>query len=147
MIVDLVPRIKASVDVSTGRQIHRNSMLTRTMKFYNRTCCLFVVLCSVAASVLLTSCSGTNDASQKVLTSEGVITGPDFRRCMSPCCGGWFITIDGKQYRFLEFPQGTDPSLPPNTLEEYPVEVKLIWEPNERACGEDLINVLAIRRE
>jgi hypothetical protein len=60
-----------------------------------------------------------------VYKSTGTITGPDMRMCPSPCCGGWFIIIDGLTYEFDTLPVNSDISLGKET---FPLAVKLDWE-------------------
>lgn len=63
-------------------------------------------------------------ASRKQRIWEGVVSGPDFRMCPSPCCGGWIIMIDSAYYTFSDFPasSGIDPS-----REKFPLNVELTW--------------------
>ena len=68
--------------------------------------------------------------------SIGVITGPDLRACA--CCGGYLITIEGKQYRIWEFP--ADHDLVFNSMENFPMTVRLDWEPAPQQCiGDEII--------
>ena len=102
--------------------------------------------------MLLVSCSGStgsgDDSTGQEWRSHGEITGIDVRRCAHPCCGGWYIAIDGTKYRFLKFPDGSNPSLQNYRPEDFPIPVKLNWESAAReGCAEDLITVLAIERD
>lgn len=68
--------------------------------------------------------------------SIGVITGPDLRACA--CCGGYLITIDGTQYRIWEFP--ADHELVLDSMENFPMTVRLDWEPAPQPCiGDEII--------
>jgi hypothetical protein len=60
-----------------------------------------------------------------VYKSTGSISGPDLRMCPSPCCGGWFIIIDGLIYEFDTLPVNSDINLEKET---FPLAVKLDWE-------------------
>ena len=82
--------------------------------------------------VFFTACSEevTNDFSD-----IGIITGEDMRRCM--CCGGWFININSETYRFTELPDDSDLDL---FSEEFPLQVKVDWAPDENSClGDEII--------
>lgn len=61
---------------------------------------------------------------RRLRVSEGVVTGPDFRMCPSPCCGGWIIIIDSTNYTFSDFPQTStiDP-----TTQKFPLQVEVVW--------------------
>lgn len=112
-----------------------------------------LVCCVLGTSLFLASCSGTNDATDDAILIEwmgkGSITGFDARRCASPCCGGWFIQIDGRRHRFLAFPEGTDSTLQTYRSEDFPIPVVLIWtsDSTEQKCTHDLITIQAIARE
>lgn len=56
--------------------------------------------------------------------SKGIVTGPDYRMCPSPCCGGWILIIDSVTYTFSSFPDhsGIDP-----TIQKFPLNVYLRW--------------------
>jgi hypothetical protein len=74
--------------------------------------------------------------------AKGVITGPDYRKCM--CCGGWFITIDSKDYFFWSVPAHSKLDLENET---FPLKVKLDWKPAANTCGGNRIEVLRIKKE
>lgn len=73
--------------------------------------------------------------------SKGVITGPDFRKCI--CCGGWFIGIGGETYRFYELPSESDLDLENSA---FPIEVKLNWHKKANACMSDEIIIEVVER-
>ena len=106
---------------------------------------LHTVLLSAIAALLLVSCSNSNDPSANRI-SRGVITGPDYRKCSNICCGGWFIEIEGKEYRFLELPPGSNVPLLENN---YPIPVKLAWSPASEGadCYSPVIVVHSIAGE
>jgi hypothetical protein len=67
----------------------------------------------------------------------------DYRKCSS--CGGWFITIDGGQYRFFALPADngginleTDPR---------PINVSLNWHLDTEAASTEVIKIDAIRKD
>ncbi|MCB0711451.1 MAG: hypothetical protein KDD67_03885 [Ignavibacteriae bacterium] len=104
----------------------------------------FALLGTLLSSVLLATCSGITGENT---ISNGTITGPDYRRCVSPCCGGWFIEIEGETWRFLELPEGSGINL---NVENLPMEVTLNWRVSdlqkEHACGSQVITVDAIKK-
>ena len=69
--------------------------------------------------------------------SVGTITGPDLRDCL--CCGGYFIDIGKKTYRFY------NEELPPGSLNFdladviFPLKVRVRWELKEDGCMGDEI--------
>lgn len=74
---------------------------------------------------------------------RGVITGIDYRKCIHPCCGGWYIKIGEDTLRAPELPSEFA-----NTLdsEDFPLPVCLRWQPYADPCMGDEITVTAIRR-
>jgi hypothetical protein len=77
--------------------------------------------------------------------SIGIITGPDFRLCPSPCCGGWFIKIDSLTYEFDFLPANSDINLQKET---FPLVVKLDWQlSNTIQCPDRRITIQKIARE
>jgi len=101
----------------------------------------------VLAATILAACSQSNDTTSPHYRSEGLITGVDARRCVSPCCGGWFITIDNTQYRFLSLPEGSTLDLNRTELNDFPIPVLLDWEAAPEQCAQDKIIVTAIQRK
>ena len=95
----------------------------------------------------MASCTGTTDGNT---LSHGRITGPDYRRCANPCCGGWFIEIGGKTWRFLELPPGNDLDLNSLDMSDFPIDVTLYWRvsdfQHQYGCADGLITVDAIRK-
>ena len=82
---------------------------------------IFMLLIS---ALLLFSCEKTK------YENNGTITGADMAMCA--CCGGYFITIDGTQYRFEKT------ELPDNFTfkdNELPLKVELNWKLNEETCS------------
>jgi len=75
-------------------------------------------------SLLLLSCEKTK------YEYNGTITSADMALCA--CCGGYFITIEGIQYRFEKT------ELPDNFTfndAELPLKVELNWELNKEICS------------
>lgn len=71
----------------------------------------------------------------KFLSSVGMITGPDLRMC--PCCGGWYIRIDGLSYEFDSLPADSKINL---QTEKFPVTVKIDWQLSDlTACPDKRI--------
>jgi hypothetical protein len=77
--------------------------------------------------------------------STGSITGPDYRMCPSPCCGGWFINIDNLLYEFDSLPSNSNIILEKET---FPLAVKLDWQLlNTIECPNKRITILRIAKE
>jgi len=86
--------------------------------------------------LLFCSCEKTN------YKSTGTITGADMAMCA--CCGGYFIDIEGTQYRFekSELPAGFT-----FNDEQLPFSVELDWELKAEACtGFNWIKISKIRK-
>ena len=101
---------------------------------------------SLLVLMLLAGCSGTTESGGQDFMATGTITGPDMRRCVHPCCGGWFIEIEGKRYRFFELPEGSGINL---NSEHLPIDVELNWTAFEGAlkeCAGDAITITAIEK-
>jgi hypothetical protein len=75
---------------------------------------------------------------------EGKITGFDYRKCFSPCCGGFFIQIGDSTYRSLDIPENSQMDL---STEHFPVSVVLEWQKVQNSCGGDLITISYIRKK
>ncbi len=86
------------------------------------------------------SCSDPQDPNPS-FKNRGMITGQDTRKCS--CCGGWFIEIEGTQYRFLELPAGSNVKL---TEATFPIPVLVSWSKPTPAndCVRDVIAVHAM---
>lgn len=94
--------------------------------------CLFFCACSgdswepirAQQQAMLDKRQKDQEALRQQHISIGVVTGPDFRMCPSPCCGGWNIKIDSSYYTFSDFPEnsGIDPS-----QEKFPLNVHVVW--------------------
>ncbi|HLG32713.1 MAG TPA: hypothetical protein VI362_06710 [Ignavibacteriaceae bacterium] len=93
--------------------------------------CLFVVFGLISCSV-----------TENEFMNNGIITGPDVRECS--CCGGYFIDIDDKIYRFYSLPDNNSINL---IDVRFPVYVKLDWKNDEEACLGDEIIVLRIDKQ
>lgn len=74
--------------------------------------------------------------------SNGTIKGPDIAMCA--CCGGYFIEIEGTQYRFEKT------ELPDNFTfsdSQLPMKVELNWELKNQECtGFNWIKISDIRK-
>lgn len=74
--------------------------------------------------------------------NSAIITGADMTMCA--CCGGYFIDIEGVQYRFEKS------GLPANFTfkdTELPLKVELNWELKSEICkGSNWIKISDIRR-
>jgi hypothetical protein len=76
--------------------------------------------------------------------SMGKITGPDPRMCPSPCCGGWFIQIDGLTYEFDSIPANSDIDL---QKDPFPILVKLDWKLSDKlSCPDKRIIIQRIKK-
>lgn len=88
------------------------------------------------STLLIISCE------KEKFQSMGTISGQDIRMC--PCCGGYFIDIDGSQYHFDKT------SLPGNfTFEDkqLPLKVELNWKLKTDGCIEyNWIEISKIRK-
>jgi len=75
--------------------------------------------------------------------SIGTITGQDIRMC--PCCGGYFIDIEGTQYHFEKS------ELPGNFTfddDQFPLNVELDWKLKTGGCsGYNWIEISKIRKK
>jgi hypothetical protein len=77
--------------------------------------------------------------------STGIITGLDPRMCPSPCCGGWFISIDSVTYEFDFLPDNSNINL---SKETFPLLVKLDWQlSNTIECPNKRITIQRIAIE
>jgi hypothetical protein len=93
-------------------------------------------------ALFLTNACKKCDHQQEVYRSHAQITGPDYRKCAT--CGGYFILIEGQQYRFYELPSGSGINL---EAEPMPVNVSLNWHLDTLAFAPDIIKVDAIRKD
>lgn len=74
--------------------------------------------------------------------STGIITGPDMRMC--PCCGGYFIDIDGSVYNFDKTELPGDFTFNDDQL---PLNVELNWKLKTDGCIEyNWIEISKIRK-
>ena len=83
------------------------------------------------------TCSKSDEAYQ----SKGVITGQDITMCA--CCGGWFITIDGENYRFDSLPADSGIILEKETM---PLPVELDWQIKLGGCPANRIIIQRIKK-
>lgn len=71
-----------------------------------------------------------------VWMDQGELLGYDFRLC--PCCGGYFIDINGETFRFYEFPESSDFEISPDAT--FPIPVNINWHVAENTClGDEII--------
>jgi hypothetical protein len=85
--------------------------------------CVFLLLIS---AFLISGCE------KEKYKSTGIITGYDYRKCYSPCCGGYLIDIGGNQYHFEKA------DLPDEFKfndEKLPLSVELDWNPGIVVCS------------
>lgn len=119
----------------------RNRITINTLEIITMTKTLLPFLFIVS---LLIGCSNPTGMTE----SSGTITGVDYRKCASPCCGGYFIEIDGVDgtYRALSFPEGSDLDL---SNENFPIRVRMEWSKDVSGliCSESVIVVKTIERE
>ena len=74
----------------------------------------------------------TNCEKETMKDKDAQLIGPDFRRCASPICGGYWIEIDQDTLRFLDFPSDSDiGELEVDSTFPIPVEVKWKWPKDE----------------
>ena len=85
----------------------------------------------------LITCSKSDETYQ----SKGVITGQDFTMCA--CCGGWFVTIDGDNYRFDTIPADSGIILGKETM---PLAVELDWQIKPGGCPANRIIIQRIKK-
>ncbi len=72
---------------------------------------------------------------------KATITGQDMSMCA--CCGGWFIDIGKKTYRFYKLP--ADSKLDLKTA-EFPLKVEVVWKKDEKGCKGDEIIIEKIKK-
>lgn len=99
---------------------------------------LFIILTTIA----LFSCD--SGVKSEYFQNRGLITGRDMRKCS--CCGGWFISIENKEYRFYKLPDGSGIDLDNEFVDSLDMRIELNWQLQENACMPDLIEVLKVRR-
>jgi hypothetical protein len=95
---------------------------------------ILVIAILVTGSI---SCATSDETFQ----SKGVITGQDFTMCA--CCGGWFITIDGENYRFDTLPADSGIILEKETM---PLAVELDWQIKPGGCPANRIIIQRIKK-
>lgn len=97
----------------------------------------------ISIVMLLVSCI-TDDTGNPYgeYKSTGSITGYDMRECS--CCGGYFIAIEGVQYRFQSLPSGSSLVL---DHAQFPIEVLLDWDKQKNPCMGDEITVIRIKKK
>jgi len=83
----------------------------------------FAILLLLTSSILLfTKCK-----KEEIKTEDAQIVGIDFRRCVHPVCGGYWIEIAQDTLRFFDFPENSNFEVP-NTDKEFPIEVAIKWK-------------------
>jgi hypothetical protein len=80
---------------------------------------------------------------ENAFTNLGKITGYDPRKCPSPCCGGWYIEINNKTYRFFALPENSNLYLGFDSL---PIYVLVSWKKYENGCAGDEIVIDYIKK-
>ena len=100
-----------------------------------------ILLAFIVVLSILTSCKKIENPNQSDGFSDGVITGEDLTLCA--CCGGWIIKIDSLTYKFWSIPDTNEIKLDYNNL---PIPVKLKWKFKDKACRNDLIDVIQIKK-
>lgn len=75
--------------------------------------------------------------------NQGKITGYDSKHCPSPCCGGWYIEINNKIYRFLNLPENSNLNL---GFESLPIDVLVRWKKDDNGCLGDEILIDYIKK-
>ena len=95
----------------------------------------------VASSV--SPASTESDIVDKTCSTYGIITGYDFRKCA--CCGGWFVNINQRTFRFLVPPSNTTLDLT-NPKVTFPLAVKLNFKRDPNACLGDEILVSCLQK-
>jgi len=88
-------------------------------------------------SFVLLICVAACEDDTNPYESEGIIMGIDWRLCPAPCCGGYFIEIEGTTYLSNGIPNN-DLDITPETL---PIPVYLDWEiiDDNFDCGERIL--------
>ena len=81
------------------------------------------------------------DDDNYVCSDQGIILGEDPRDCV--CCGGWFIEIGDDTLRAQTLPEAFLQTLYPV---EYPLPVRLDWEPDTTPCLGDEIEVSCMEK-
>lgn len=89
----------------------------------------------LGAFLLLPACC---DDDNYACSDQGIILGEDFRKCR--CCGGWFIEIDDDTLRAQRLPEEFVNFLNISEL-NFPLPVRLDWEPDATPCMGDEIEV------
>jgi len=103
------------------------------------------ILCVLVFFALLCTACKENEQPYRYM-SEGIITGPDTRRCVFPCCGGYFIEIEGATYRITSGVSLNDLDL---ANVNFPLPVYLDWgiANDNFGCITDRIFVCAIEAQ
>lgn len=99
-------------------------------------------MAAFALTALLAAPSCKKHCGDGKFQSNAQIGEADMRKCS--CCGGYFITIDGQQYRFLTLPANSGINL---ETDPWPINVQLNWHrETEGPCSNELIVVEDIRK-
>lgn len=92
---------------------------------------------AIVFSIALFSCKKSGISYQ----NTGIITGEDDRMCSF--CGGYYITIDNKDYRFWSLPANSNIKLANG---QYPISVALNWHKDTAGRIPDMIIVDAVQK-
>ena len=93
--------------------------------------------------ILLISILLTVSCEKDKYENTGTITGQDLTMCA--CCGGYFIDINGTQYRFDKSTLPADFNFEDNQL---PLSVELDWDSKTDACKDfKWITISKIRKK
>ena len=87
--------------------------------------------------VMQLSCSDS-----PIIWNKATIIGPDLSMC--PCCGGWFVDIEGQQLLMFDWPENARLQ---HENQTFPLPVKIVWEIPDNSCRSDLIVVKDIRKD
>lgn len=90
------------------------------------------------AALLLPACC---DDDNYACSDTGTILGEDPRDCL--CCGGWFIEIGDDTLRAQTLPEEFLQTL---NSSDYPLPVRLDWEPDATPCLGDEIEVSCMEK-
>lgn len=116
-------------------------MLFLTVSLTSLPCVLFVTCAKDGDQQTVNSDYSYNSADKTVRNGNATIIGIDAREC--PCCGGYFLSIDGNKpvggpYFFTNtFPGDFQPA-------KYPLRVKIEWTRDANDCANDKITIKSI---
>jgi len=94
-------------------------------------------LAVLSCTVILVSCSGTNDPGDRNALTKAFILGPDLS--MSVCSGGYFIAIDDQRYRCWELPHNDEVEAEIARRTSFPfdppIAVRIEWTKPRQNCS------------